>query len=407
MNVSLYIARRYLLSKKSLNAINFISGISMLGVFVGSAALVIILSIFNGFGDIVLSMYNTFTPELRIEASKGKTFDPGRAEFLKLKKDSRIAGYVEVLQEKALLDYNDVKYIALIKGVSDDFIKGKQLDSILIDGSFTLKSDSVYYAVIGSTVQSVLSVNIKDDFSDLQIYSPRKGAGNAINPADQFVMRNIHPAGVFQLQQQLDQTVFVPIEFARELMSEDNNVSAIELTLKVGESVTDFQQQLSKTLGKEFTIKNQGEQNELIYKVLNVEKMAVFLILTFVLIIAIFNIIGSLTMLVMDKRKDIAILNGMGANSAVIRRIFFIQGMMISMAGCLAGMFTGWLFCIIQQHYGFIKMNINFTTEPYPVIFDGMDFLFIFITVSTISVIASSIASRLSVKNAVDLKGNL
>jgi len=379
----------------------------MLGVFVGSAALVIILSIFNGFGDIVLSMYNTFTPELRIEPSQGKTFDPRSAEFVKLRKDNRIASFVEVLQEKALLQYNDVQYISLVKGVSDDFIKGKQLDSILTDGTFTLKSDSQYHAVIGSTVQSVLSVNIKDDFSDLQIYSPRKGAGNAVNPADQFVMRTIHPSGVFQLQQQFDQTVFVPLEFARELMSEDKNVSAIELMLKPGQSTSNFQEELSKTLGKDFTIRNQGQQNELIYKVLNVEKMAVFLILTFVLIIAIFNIIGSLTMLVMDKRKDIAILNGMGANNILIRRIFFIQGMMISMAGCLAGMLTGLIFCIVQQQYGFIKMSINFTTEPYPVIFDGMDFLLIFITVSAISLIASSIASRLSVKNAVDLKGNL
>lgn len=407
MNVSLYIARRYLLSKKSLNAINFISGISMLGVFVGSAALVIILSIFNGFGDIVLSMYNTFTPELRIEPAAGKTFDPGRSQFINLKKDKRIESYVEVLQEKALLKYNDVYYIATVRGVSDNFTKKSQLDSVLIDGTFTLKSGPVQYTVVGSLVQSALSINIKDDFSDLEIYSPRKGGENSVNPADQFVMKIIHPSGVFQLQQQFDQMIFVPIEFARDLMSEERNVSAIELSVKPEESVSKLQDELSESLGKGFLIKNKGQQNELIYKVLNVEKMAVFLILTFVLIIAIFNIIGSLTMLVMDKRKDIAILNGMGANDGLIRRIFFIQGMMISMAGCLAGMLTGLIFCLIQQHYGFIKMEINFTTEPYPVILNAMDFLLIFITVSTISVIASSIASRLSVKNAVDLKGNL
>jgi lipoprotein-releasing system permease protein len=379
----------------------------MLGVFVGSAALVIILSIFNGFGDIVLSMYNTFTPELRIEPSNGKTFDPGKSQFIHLQKDKRIAGYVEVLQEKALLQYNNVYYIALVKGVSADFVKRSQLDSILIEGTFTLKSGPIQYAVVGSLVQSALSINIKDDFSDLEIYSPRKGAENSVNPAEQFVSKIIHPSGVFQVQQQFDQTVFVPIEFARDLMSEDKDVSAIELSVKQGESISNLQQELSESLGKNYTVKNQGQQNELIYKVLNVEKMAVFMILTFVLIIAIFNIIGSLTMLVIDKRKDIAILNGMGADNTLIRRIFFIQGMMISMTGCFLGMIAGLAFCLLQQHYGFIKMDINYTTEPYPVIFNAMDFVVIFITVSTISVIASSIAARLSVKNAVNLKGNL
>ena len=407
MNLPLYIAKRYLFSKKSLNAINIISGISVLGVFVGSAALVIILSVFNGFGDIVLGMYNTFTAEIRIEPAQGKMFDPSGTAFNTIKKDERVVSYVEVLQEKALLQYNDVQYIGTVKGVSDDFMKRDQLDSILIDGDFILKFNAQHYAVIGSAVQNALSVSVSDAMIDLEVYSPRKGTGSAINPADQYNMKAIHPAGVFELEREYDQMVFVPIEFARELMSEEKQVSAVELSLKPGQSVSALQQEISKNLGKNFIVKNQGQQNELIYKILNVEKIAVFLILTFVLIIAIFNIIGSLTMLVMDKRKDVAILSSMGADNKLIRRIFFIQGMMISMAGCLGGMLTGVIFGIIQQEYGMIQMNINFTTEPYPIIFDGVDFLLIFGTVSIISLIASSIASRLSVKNAVDLKGNL
>jgi len=407
VNLSFYIAKRYLFSKKSLNAINFISGISILGVFVGSAALVIILSVFNGFQDLVLSMYNTFTPEIRIEAAQGKTFNPQGSDFDKLKRDSRIASYVEVLEEKALLQYNEVQYIGLVKGVSADFVKGKKLDSILVDGSFTLKSGSKNYAVLGSAVQSTLSVNIKDDFSDLEIYSPRKGAVNSINPGDQFVMKTIHPSGVFQVQQEFDQMVFVPIDFARELMSEDKKVSAIELSLKAGESVNNTQNEISRGLGKAFIVKNRAQQNQLLYKILNTEKIAVFFILTFVLIIAIFNIIGSLTMLVMDKRKDIAVLNSMGTNESTVRKIFFIEGIMISMMGCITGILAGLIFCIIQQHYGFIKMDINLKTEAYPVVFQWTDFLLIFTTVGLISVIASSIASRLSIKNAVDLKGNL
>jgi lipoprotein-releasing system permease protein len=379
----------------------------MLGVFVGSAALVIILSVFNGFQELVLSMYNTFTAEIRIEPAEGKTFDPQTADFKNLRNDKRIVSYIEVLQEKALLEYNGTQYICLVKGVSDDFTREKQLDSILIDGSFTLKSDSVDYAVVGSTVQAIMSIDIKDGLSDLEIFSPRKGAGNAIDPSSQFVQKNIHPSGVFQLQQQFDQMVFVPIDFARELMSEEKNVSAIELYVRPGESVNKMQKEISDNLGKGFIVKDRAQQNQLLYKILNTEKIAVFFILTFVLIIAIFNIIGSLTMLVMDKRKDIAVLNSMGANNNLIRRIFFTEGMMISMAGCITGMLAGFIFCIIQQRYGFIKMDINFQTEPYPIVFQWTDFLLIFTTVSLISIIASSIASRLSIRNAVDLKGNL
>jgi lipoprotein-releasing system permease protein len=407
VNLSFYIAKRYLFSKKSLNAINIISGISVLGVFVGSAALVIILSVFNGFEDMVLSMYNTFTPEIRIEPSKGKTFNPREKYFDNLKKDSRISNYVEVLQEKALLQYNNAQYIGLVKGVSDDFVKGKKLDSIVVDGTFTLKSDSINYAVMGADVQNTLSVDIRDHFSNLEIYSPQKSAGNSLTPSDQFVLKSIHVSGIFQLQQQFDQMVFVPIDFARELMSEDKNVSAIELTLKPGKSVNSIRNEISDKLGKEFIVKDRMQQNQLLYKILNTEKIAVFFILTFVLIIAIFNILGSLTMLVMDKRKDIAVLNSMGSDESLIRGIFFIEGIMISMTGCIIGILAGLIFCIVQQQYGYIKMNINFQTEAYPVTFQWSDLLVIFATVSLISVIASSVASRLSIKNAIDLKANL
>jgi len=356
MNTSFYIAKRYLFSKKSLNAINIISGISVLGVFVGSAALIVILSVFNGFENVVLSMYNTFTPEIRIEPSRGKTFYPGSAYFSELKRDKRIENYTEVLQEKALIRYKDGQYIGVIKGVSDNFLKRYQLDSTIIEGSFTLKKEGTNYAVVGSLVQSYLSLNVNDQFSDLMIYSPRKGAGNSINPADEFVVKSIHPAGVFQIQQQFDETVIVPMHFARDLLEEERNISSIEIYLKQGESVDKFHHEVSEKLGDAFLIKDRVQQNELLYKILNSEKWAIFIILTFVLIIAVFNIVGSLTMLVLDKKKDIAILSSIGAGTALIRKIFFIEGMMIALTGCISGMLAGLVFCLLQQHYGFIKM---------------------------------------------------
>lgn len=407
MNTSLYIAKRYLFSKKSVNAINFISGISMLGVFVGSAALIIILSVFNGFETLILSMYDTFTPEIRIEPASGKTFNPNTAYLTSLKKDSRVANFSEVLEEKALLRYGDAQYIGLVKGVSDNFFKTKQLDSVVLQGYALVKSEGQEFAVIGSSVQNYLSVNIKDQFRDIEIYSPKKGSQNSINPAEEFTIQTIHPVGVFEAQQQFNDMVIVPINFARTLLNEEKNLTVIELNFITGTDILNVQKEIVKNLGKNFVVKNRSQQNANLYKILHTEKWAIYLILTFVLIIAIFNIIGSLTMLVIDKQKDIAILSSLGAGKNLIRGIFFIEGMMISMIGCIVGMAVGLGFCLVQQHFGLIRMGgENLITKYYPVTLKATDSLLVFSTVIIVSLLASSISSRLSVKD-ISLKGDL
>jgi lipoprotein-releasing system permease protein len=381
----------------------------MLGVFVGSAALIIILSVFNGFETIVLSMYNTFSPELRIEALKGKTFDPNTSLFLTLKEDPRAIGYTEVLQEKALVRYGESQSIATIKGVSDGFLQNKSsLDSAISSGSFTIHHSGQDVAVIGYALQNFLSVNLDNEFQSLEVFSPRKGASNAINPADEFNIRFIYPSGVFMAQQEFDHTMIVPIRFARELLGENKLVSNIEINVKKGVNTADFQTEIEKLLGKGFVVKNRSQQNELLYKILNSEKWAIFLILTFVLIIAIFNIIGSLTMLVIDKRKDIAILTSLGAEKSLIRGIFFIEGMMISMLGCIVGMIVGLIFILLQQQFGFISMGgANMMIDSYPVAINIFDFILVFGTVLLVSMIASVISSRLSVKNMGSLREDL
>lgn len=380
----------------------------MLGVFVGSAALVIILSVFNGFENVVLSMYNNFTPEIRIEPKLGKTFDPNADVFKNLKKDARIGNYTEVLQEKALLRYGDAQFIGLVKGVSSDFFKRKKLDSTLVEGDFNLIRDGTFYAAIGSAVKLYLTVNINDDFKDIQIFSPRKRSGISINPAEEFVVNAIHPAGVFQIQQSFDESVLVPIEFARKLWEIENNVSAIEIYLKPKQDIDDFQEDIEHALGTDFLIKNRIQQDQQLYKTLNVERWAIFFILTFVMIIAIFNIVGTLTMLVIDKKKDIAILTSIGAGTGLIRKIFFIEGMMISLTGCITGMLAGFIFCVIQQQFGLISMGqASFITDAYPVAMKVADFGLVFFTVTLISIIASGISSRLSVKNVYNLKDDL
>ncbi len=380
----------------------------MLGVFVGSAALVIILSVFNGFENVVLSMYNNFTPEIKIEPALGKTFDPGTTVFRELKKDKRIENYTEVLQEKALLRYGDAQYIGLVKGVSNNFFKRKDIDSTLVEGDFNLEQDSTHFAAIGSSVKLYLSANINDELRDIEVLSPRKNAGVSLNPADEFVVRAIHPVGVFQIQPSYDETIIVPINFSRKLLEEEKAISSIEIYSKAGESTEDLQKHIEKLLGSNFIVKNRIQQDQQLYKTLNIERWSIFFILTFVMIIAIFNIVGTLTMLVIDKKKDIAILTSIGAGTALIRKIFFIEGMMISLTGCFAGMLTGFVFCLVQQKFGLISMGReSFITDAYPVAMKVSDFVLVFLTVSLISMIASGISSRLSVNKIYDLKEDL
>jgi len=407
LNTSIYIAKRYLFSRKKMHAINIISGISMVGVLIGSAALIIILSVFNGFEEVILSLYSNFTPELKIEPRMGKSFDPHTAYFNDLRKDKRVFSSIEVLQEKVLIKYDGRPVIGEIKGVSAGFTKKGSLDSIIQTGSFTLQKDGNDFAVVGSTVQSSLGISVRDQFTPLQIYSPNRNATGS-NPLTEFTVRAIYPSGVFALGQEFDNLVITPIDFARDLLQQPVNVTSLEFNFNKGTDITAVQEEITNKIGKDFTVKNRSQQNTELYKTLNYERWFIFMILVFVLIIAIFNIIGSLTMLVMDKKKDIAILTSLGANKQLIQGIFFFEGMMISVIGCLAGIFLGLVFCILQQRYGLVKMGTDKSIiDAYPVALLARDFILVFLTVGVISVIASGISARLSIKGLDDIKQDL
>lgn len=380
----------------------------MLGVFVGSAALIIILSVFNGFEKVILSLYSNFSPEIKIEAKLGKTFNPNTPYFVSLKNDKRIFSYTQVLQEKVLLRYGNKQFIGTIKGVSDDFLKNPRLDSTILSGSFTLKAGGVSYAVVGATIQASLGVNIDDAIAMLQVYSPRRSASVSSNPLNEFVVQSISPSGVFAIQQDFDDIVVTPLSFTRDLLDEPDQVSSIELNLNKGVDINRVKEEIEEAAGTSFVIKNRMQQNTELYKTLNYERWSVFMILTFVLIIAVFNIIGSLTMLVIDKRKDIAILTSLGAGKQLIQGVFFFEGMMISVVGCIGGIIVGLIFCILQQQFGLIKINGSLTViDAYPIDLKPGDFLLVFLTVLGIAVIASGISARLSVKGLSDLKQDL
>jgi lipoprotein-releasing system permease protein len=410
LNTAFYIARRYLFAKKSTNAINIISAISVVGVFVGSAALIIILSAFNGLEDLVLKMFNTMTPQLVITPVKGKTFEPNTVYFNQLKKAEGIYSYVEVLSENALLRYNDKQSVGLIKGVSPDYLKNKSLDSTIIDGHFILDNPSGHFAVIGSAIQNFLMVNTTDPFLPLQVYSPKKGRStSSLNPGDDFTVLSIPVSGVFEVQQDFDNVAVVPLAFARKLLEEPQKVSSIEILLNKGVNADKFKSRVEKEIGEGFQVKDRIEQNTALHNILGSEKWAVYIILTFVLIIAIFNIIGSLTMLVIDKLKDIAVLSSLGAGKSLIKRIFLLEGMMITMTGCILGLIVGLVFCLLQQEFGFVKMAQDnpILTNGYPIGLKWMDFLLVFLTVTVFSFMASALSSNLSVKKIDHLNQDL
>lgn len=406
MNTAIFIAKRYLFSKKSINAINIISGISLVGVLVASTALIVILSVFNGLENLVLSMYSSFTSELRVEPAEGKFFQADTTLYSKIKADPRIESYSNVLQEKVLLRYRDYQYIANLKGVDEDYAMSKGMDSLLWDGNFFLKNDGLNYAIIGAAVFANLGISLENMMAEIAVFSPKKGVSNAINPADEFVVRNISPAGIMRSQQQLDDLIIVPIDFARDVLTNYDGVSAIELTMKPNASISRVQGDLEKELGQHFIVKNRAQQNPELYKLLNTEKWGVFFILAFVLVLAAFNIVGSLTMLVIDKQKDVAVLNSLGATKTLIKQIFFLEGMFISLMGCVIGLALGGAFCLLQQQFGFVHMGSdNLITDVYPVAIRGTDFLLVFSTVVLVSGVASAISAKLSVKNIEQLKG--
>jgi lipoprotein-releasing system permease protein len=391
-----------------MHAINIISGISMIGVLFGSAALIILLSGFNGLEKVILSLYNNFTPEIKIEAKLGKTFDPNTPYFNNLHKDARVFSFTQSLQEKVYIRYNERPYIAMMKGVSDEFLRNQALDSTILAGSFTLKSNGRSYAVIGSTIQAGLGININNDFFPLQLYSAKRTTGGSLNPLDDFSQASIYASGVFAIQQEFDNIVVVPLEFARNLLDQPTQVSSIELNYKKGTDLDKIQEEIQHSIGQNFTIKNRSQQDIELYKTLNFERWAIFMILTFVLIIAVFNIIGTLTMLVIDKRKDIAVLTSLGADKQIIRGIFFFEGMMICMVGCIVGIVLGLAFCLAQQYYGFIKMGSTMSVvDAYPVDIKLSDVGLVLLTVTIISVIASAISAQLSVKGLDDIKQDL
>ena len=391
MNVPFLIAKRYFLSKKKRNIISIISNISMIGVAVGSAALIIVLSVFNGLEDLIRSIYGSFDPDLRITAVKGKAFETNEAFLKRIRQTPGVAFLTEVIEDNALLRYEGRQKVVKLKGVSGNFFAQNNIDSTVIEGDYRLRRNGYNYALIGRGVQYDLSIRASNAVMTMELLYTKNKKGVSLNPEDAFNQRSILAGGVFVIEKQYDDNyVFVPLAFALQLTEYGNKRTSLEVKVKPGHAVSQVQQGLKDLLGKDFQVLNSDEQHVSLLRAVKVEKMFVFITFTFILLIASINIFFSLSMLVIDKKKDIAILSAMGATPLLIRNIFLAEGAIVAFIGAGTGLTLGLLVCWVQQTFGLISMGMaTALVDAYPVKMQLTDFLFTGIAIILITLLVS------------------
>ena len=387
MKFPFYIAGRYLLSKKSHHAINIISGVSVFGVAIATAALVCILSVFNGFETLVANLFTSFDPQLKVMPAKGKYMAADEPELEELRKNPRIAVYCETLEDNALLMVNNRQTIARIKGVDDNFEQLADVDKTLYgDGTFELHADVIDYGILG--INLLMNMGVGTDFSPIQVYAPRAGERIDLNdPVQSFNHEELYSPKVgFSVKQaKYDANYAITsIGFARRLFERQGYVTAVELRLKDGCDIAATKRDMEQQLGPKYKVLDRYEQQEDTFRIMKVEKLISYIFLTFILLIACFNIIGSLSMLIIDKRQDALILRNLGASDQQIAAIFMTEGRLISLVGAIIGITIGLTLCLLQQEFGLIKFGSsagNYIIDVYPVKVELTDIVLIFVTV--------------------------
>ncbi len=390
MNLSFFIAKRYLFAKKSRNVINLISAISATGVAFSTMALVVVLSVFNGLESLVKSLVSPFDPDLRITLVKGKVFSLDIPAFEKIKKMPEIAYFNEVLEENALFEYGDKQFIGAIKGVGENFKKMNPIDEKMTGGEFVLNLGTKHGAIVGKGVAIRLSLSA-NRLRTLKIWVPRRTIQLSSDAESAFSRSYAFPVGVFTLNDEEYDTKYVitSLEFARNLLEYKTEVSSVDLKMAERHDVDQVQKNIEKMLGNGFSVKNKYQQHEMLYKIMESEKWAVFLILSFIILIASFNIVSSLTMLIIDKKDDIGMLKNFGAPNRLIKRIFLYEGWLISIIGTILGIVFGLLLSFLQKEFGLIRFVGSSLVDAYPVEILYFDVLMVFVTVVLIGYIAA------------------
>lgn len=404
---SFFIARRYFFSRKRHLTTGIISVISVCGVALATAALVVTLSVFNGFRDMVASFFTAFDPELKVTLAEGKTIVSDDPALKKLKTSDLIEVYTEVLEDQALIVGNERQWVVTIKGVSDNFAEQADLSTILYpaDGDFVLHADVLQYGVMGIRLAATLGLGTSYE-GGLPIYAPRRGERvNLGNPMQSFTSDELYSPGVVFATNQNpydSEYILTSLEFARKLFDQHNRVSAIELKLKPGTDLRRAQTDIRQMLGERFRVQDRYEQQEDTFRIMQVEKLIAYLFLTFILLVASFNIISSLSMLMIEKRENVATLRSLGANDSQIRRIFLFEGWLISGIGAAVGILGGLALCWAQIRFGLIKLGHSegaFIVDAYPVSVETTDILLTFATVLLVGFVAVWLPVRRLTKN--------
>lgn len=392
MNLSLRIARRYLFSKKSTSAINIITGIAMLGVAVGTAALILVLSVFNGFEDLFMDLFDNFNPDVAITAKRGKTFEPTDTLIAKIEAVPGVAVISHTLEEVALFEYRDKSAIGRLKGVDERFIRVNRIDSIIREGEFRITNGSRSFGVVGNQMVNNLGIDVTDEFSSITVYMPRASQRRTLlmGGGRQFNTKYIFPSGTFLGQQDLDnQYILADLELARELMEKPNEVSALEIRLAPGFLVPETLEAIQAAAGPDLDVRDRYEQEAAFLRLMKIEKWISFAIVGLMILLVSFNIIGALWMIVLEKTPDISILKGMGYTDGGIHGIFVRVGLLLCTTGLLVGFVIALITFALQRSVGLITLPVGSLLDAYPVSLRWGDFLIVTGLVIAIGYLAS------------------
>ena len=391
MKLAFFVARRYLFSQKKRSVINAISWISLIGIAIGTMALIVVLSVYNGIGDLTQSLFNVFDPELKIEAKKGKTFDLDSIPLSEIEALENVKSTSAFVEENMWITYKEKNKIVTMRGVDDNYHKQTGIDTLLFSGKYELKTiESNHYIVMGVGSFFGMGINSYDAHTPVGIHIPKRNSGIGFSFENTFNSGYALPTGSFRIQGDIDDKyVIADIDFTRQLMNySETEVSALSVAVKNKKNIAATKENIQTLLGDNYTVKDRFEQQPLYYKIFKSEKIGVFLVLSLIVLIATLNLISSLSLLIIDKHKDIKTLQSMGANKQLIKKIFFCEGILISLWGTAIGLGLGFIVCIIQQKFGIIKMGSNFVVDSFPVSMQIGDFVAVFLMVGALSVIS-------------------
>ncbi len=401
MNLPLLIAKRYFFSRKKKSFINIISIVAMLGVMVGVMALVIVLSVFNGMEDLQRGLFHSFDSDLRVTAIKGKNFDMKDVKLTDLQKLSQVKTVTQVIEENALLRYQDKRMVVNLKGVEDNFLAQSQLNKAIIDGRLKLREDGRMFAIIGQGVSYMLSISIADFFTPIEAWYPHNTGVKAMNlmSDDAFNRLDIMPGGIFAIEQDYDyQYVIVPLSFAQNLFEYGTKRTAIEIQVSDYQQVESIKKAIASLLGANFKIENRDEQHATLFRAIHIEKLFVFITLAFIIAIASFNIFFSLSMLAIEKKEDVSVMLAMGATPVFIKKIFLFEGCLVAFIGAVLGLLLGYGLCFLQAQYGLVKMGTtSLLIDAYPIKTEFWDFFNTAIVVVVITLLASYFPAKKAV----------